>query len=751
MKRALPTFLVALFLASLMITPVALTAVRSDVIPIDFAIPSQVGAHSARVAIYDEDNTTAPIEAGASPALSGLSNNISAVQNLLEGAGHDVTLVTTQDILDHELVTANYDVFLLVNNLPRASVTKLVKEFWLGGGGLLTFHKAFSYLNYESIIWPGLEADAYGLLWGNLSCDVLNVVARHPTMKDYHINDTVTERAYAWTVISESALDGSDVWSYMTPLLKNLTNTDYIYGLAMDSRYEGGRLVHLPGDGLSIAADFESIIKDSVEWLVPRPKGRIVYDLSHQPRLCVDPWDIEFATVYNALNSFTQVRSLAVNHTFTFDKFYPSPSGNFTAERLSDYDVLVIDWPDFNFTTDEVLAIEQWVSEGGSLLMLGDRTGLGGDGNDYINSMLQNFDMNLGTSDILGNLAMTPETHVTLENCIDIILGNRNYLNVIGAAVEIWSDSGNAVVAAQEFGNGRAILASDMNIFDNSLLPQASNEVFALNVLDWLTANDATTLVFTTYGGYHADVATAMRDLGRPYQLALTNDYLDDFLDSKSWELVIVDQSNSYFDTPHLDALYAYVDGGGKLLMSYFDIDDDSTHPLWSKLGVEFSSTLSGEPSMYIWDMSHDIFTQPNDRNAANFTSNVFFSDDGDTLTVLSGHMALAGSTADVQDGNALIIVSNDKQTLYNGYLIDTCTGDEDDSTYRDSVELWQNEIVFMTTPGGGLPAGLDLTTLLIIGGAVLALILILVLVSRRRSGGSPPKKQPKKKSTKKK
>ncbi|MFX1271130.1 MAG: hypothetical protein ACFFAX_05535 [Promethearchaeota archaeon] len=751
MKRVLPMILIAIFLASLTITPSAITIASSEVSPMDFAIPSQVGEHTARVAIYDEDNTTAPVEAGASPALSGLTNNVDELKTLLEGAGHDVTLVTTQDILDHELITANFDVFVLVNNLPRLGITKLVKEFWLGGGGLLTFHKAFSYLNYESIILPGLAADGYGLLWGNQSCDILNVVARHPTMKDYHINDTVSERPYDWTVIAESVLDGSDVWSYMTPLLKNLTNINLIYGLAMDSRYEGGRLVHLPGDGQSIAADFESIIKDSVEWLVPKPKGRIAYDLSHQPRLCVDPWDVDFATVYHPLNSFTQFRSLAVNHTFTFDKFYPSASGNFTAERLSDYDVLVIDWPDLNFTTAEILAVEQWVSEGGSLLMLGDRTGLGGDGNDYINSMLQNFDMNLGTSDILGNLAMTAETHVTLENCVEIILGNRNYLNVIGAAVEIWTDSGNAVVAAQEFGEGRAVLASDMNIFDNSLLPQESNDVFALNVLNWLTANDATTLVFTTYGGYHADVATAMRDLGRPFQLATANDYLDDFLDSKTWDLVIVDQSNYFFDTPHLDALYAYVDGGGKLLMSYFDIDDDSTHPLWSKLGVEFSSTLSGEPSMYIWDVSHDIFTEPNDRNAANFTSNVFFSDDGDTLTVLSGYTALAGSTTDVQDGNALIIVSNDKQTLYNGYLIDTCTGDEDDSTYRDSVELWQNEIVFMTTPGGGLPFDLDLTTLLIIGGAVLALILILVLVSRRRSGGSTPKKQPKKKPAKKK
>jgi hypothetical protein len=419
-----------IFLASLAITPAALTAVTADMTPLDFAIPSQVGEATAKVAIYDEDNTTAPVEAGAAAALSGLTNNVDEVRTLLEGAGHSVTLLTTQDILDHELITADYDVFVLVNNLPRVSITKLVKEFWLGGGGLLTFHKAFSYLNYESIIWPGLDADGYGVLWANLTCDILNVTARHPAMKDYHINDTASERTSDWTVISEAVLDGSDIWYTMTPLLKNLTNPDFVYALAMDSRYEGGRVVHLPGDGSSIASDFESIIADSVEWLVPKPKGRIVFDLTHQPRICIDPWDIEFATVYSTLNSFTQFRTLAVNQTYTFDKLYPTATANLTAERLAPYDVLVLVYPDLNYTAAEMSAVEDWVSGGGSILVLGDRTGMVGPnrGDITLNNLLQNFDMSLGTSNILGNAPMDPATHVTLEWCSAITCGNRNYV-----------------------------------------------------------------------------------------------------------------------------------------------------------------------------------------------------------------------------------------------------------------------------------------------------------------------------------
>ncbi len=183
--------------------------------------------------------------------------------------------------------------------------------------------------------------------------------------------------------------------------------------------------------------------------------------------------------------------------------------------------------------------------------------------------------------------------------------------------------------------------------------------------------------------------------------------------------------------------------------MSYFDMDDASTHPLWSKLGVEYNATLSGEPDMYVWDATHPIFTEPNDHGGANYSAGIFFSDDGDIVTVLDGFTALAGSTPTVQVGKACITVSNTRQTLYNSYLIDTSTGDDDDSTYSDAVELWQNEIVFMTTPSDGQPFPIDPTTLLIIAGAALAIIVILALAMRRRSGGKP-KPKPKKKSKKK-
>jgi hypothetical protein len=198
-----------------------------------------------------------------------------------------------------------------------------------------------------------------------------------------------------------------------------------------------------------------------------------------------------------------------------------------------------------------------------------------------------------------------------------------------------------------------------------------------------------------------------------------------------------------------LDELYAYVDGGGTLIMTYWNLNNNPTHPLWSKLGVEYSSSLTGNPSMYVWDASHPIFSEPNDHGVYNYTVNGPFGDDGDAVTVLAGSTALAGTSVNAQDGTATIVVSNDKQTLFNGAILDNFGTDEDDSTYEDHVELWENEIVFMMTPGGGLPFNLDPMTLLIIGAGVLGVIVIGAVVSRRRGGGSSKPK--KKKSTKKK
>ena len=760
MKRAKPLLLITIFLTTMLIVPSALVigSLNGDANMMGFdgslesqALVSQL-PHNARVAIYDEDNVTVPAISDA--ADGSLTNNLTEVTTLLEDAGHSVDLLTEEDILDHQLITADYDVFIIVNNVPRPSIFNLIKEFSLGGGGLLTFENAVSYLWFGGFIdETSTQDEGNNHYWGYYESSGQNVTTRHSTMTDFHEGDNVTlelkDRVTHWgpELTNQRGTD-------MIHLMNNSITPGYITAFAIDNTRDGGRIVQLPGDGYDITSDMESIIVDSVEWLVPRPIGRIVFDLSHQPRIGIDSWDYPLITNWDTSHNFGDFRDLAATHFYTFDKLYPSATGNLTAERLADYDVLVIAWPDVDYTSAERAAVDAWVAGGGSLLVLGDRTGLnvgGGTGDVFINQMLQNFDMSLGTTDILTEVSVDPETHVTLESCSLLSVGYRNYLVVIGNATEIWMEGSNCIVAGEEYGQGRAILSSDMNIFDNYYLAQDSNIQYALNVLNWLTAVDAEILVHSDYLGQNDPVCKALRDLGLPYQFFYTRQYLDDFLDSKSWDLLIYNNVNSFPESTIYDALYAFVNTGGSLILTYFGVDDHPTHPLWSKLGVEYDSTLAGDPSMYFWDASHPIFTEPNDHDGYNYTSGGLFFDDGDTVTFFDGFTALAGTTTTHQNGSAVIVASDDRKTLFNSLIIDNFSTDEDDSTYMDSVELWENEITFMmtelpTTTGGGLPFDLDTTTLLIIAGAAIGLILVIGLLARRRGGSKPKPKKRKKK-----
>ncbi|MGQ4911565.1 MAG: hypothetical protein ACP6KW_05290 [Candidatus Thorarchaeota archaeon] len=710
--------------------------------------PSQLPHSGVRVAIYDEDNLTVP----AVSAAENLTNHLDEITALLEGAGHTVTPLTTSDILDHKLITAKYDVFILANNLPRESITKLVREFWMGGGGLLTLGGAMSWLWYENILWPDLGYDPRGIAWEYVPTDALNVSARHPTMMDYHINDTLSLPTANWATCSWSLLSGSVVSGYMTRLLHNLTSSDFVSAFVMDlNRKEGGRLVHLPGDGENIPSWLGSIIVDSVEWLLPRPRGRIAFDLTHQARLGIDPWDSEYVTAYTTVANFGQFRDLAVNHTFTFDKLYPSSTGNLTADRLADYDVLIIPWPDVNFSNADCLAVEEWVNDGGSILVLGDRTGLGS-GAAYINTMLRNFDMSLGTTDITSNVHCTPGTHVTLGSSSSLFMGFHNYLSIIGSAVPLWSDGSNTVVAAQQFGSGRAILSADMNVFDNSYLAEDDNSAFAIDALIWLTSTDADILLYSnSMHGVFSECEIALRDLGLSYMSFRSSYYFSSQINSSTWKLLVVNAPFQNLPNETLNTLYSYVDGGGRLLMSYYDMDDAQTHPLWSKLGIEYVSTFTVPPVIHVWDSTHPVFAEPHNMSGATFTSIDLFVDDGDKVSVTGEATALAGATATEQDDEAYMVLGPSEETLYASFLIDSLTTDEDDSTYSDGSELWQNLITYMTTEGGGGGLSLDPTTLAIVGGAALALVLIGGLAKKRRGGSGATKTKTKRKSSRKK
>jgi hypothetical protein len=126
------------------------------------------------------------------------------------------------------------------------------------------------------------------------------------------------------------------------------------------------------------------------------------------------------------------------------------------------------------------------------------------------------------------------------------------------------------------------------------------------------------------------------------------------------------------------------------------------------------------------------------------------FGTDGCTVEVYDNATALAGFSITEQAGNASIILNNANSVLLNTFLLNNMRGDEDNSGYLDTFELWYDQITYMleteTIPDGGI-LDLDLTTLLLIGAGVLVVIIIIAVVARKRgsSGGAKPKAKKKK------
>ncbi len=667
-----------------------------------------------RVAVYNEPNTTAPaydLTGGdINNNVTGLIDDILSLNNRIE-----VTVLHAPDILNRILTTANFDVFIMPDNLPRENIVNMVMDFWLAGGGILSFDGSVSVLCHLGILPPeAISTDGNPAYW-SYSGYGLKISTRHPIAKAYLKDHEIGSTAYNFLAWDWAALSGSVIGTDLTLVAYSPANPNAATAVAFEPTTRGGKVVTISYDLVhELLTGIEPLILDSVDWLAPRPKARIAFDHSHQPRLSLDAWDPY--TLYP--NRYNGTRDWLVANGYTVDKLWPAPMGdNFTLDRLLPYDMLIINTPDFNYTTGDMVAIEAWIAEGGSLLAMGDYPMdiWFKPQNAITNQLLTPFGLSINL--VYGLFSAVTFTdyidHPTIENTASgLYLNAFGFVNITGPAYPIWLDApdGNIVVGASEYGNGRVICMSDINWLQSysDTLDQDSNRQYLLNIANWLTSARAKVLIYTDWfisgNFYRTPLAMALNDLGVKYYLTggFASPYFDYWnlsLNLYQWDMVIVDNSNYYGLDVYFDEISEYVDSGGHLLMSYFFVNTYPADPLWAKLGFEHNADFTNEPPVYIWDAGHDIFTQPVAYNADNFTVGTAFIDDGDRLTVFANATALAGYTSTEQAGEAIIVLRNDEQTLFNAYLIDEFTDDIDDSTYPDNFELWKNEIAFMLRP----------------------------------------------------
>ena len=672
-------------------------------------IPPPQIPRTVRVAIYVEPNTTLPSYITHSPSIDPSHGEMATI---LSTGPFTVTMLDVHDIYNHQLMTASYDVLILPDNVPRENITNQVLEFWLGGGAILALDTAASFLCYFGILPPeSATSDGFGVYW-NYVASSANISARHPVSKAYSVADQFNTPTLNYATWDWAALGTSVIATDLIHIGQYLNSPNDVTILGFDPTDRGGKVVHLWWDGFTDPLPaMHQMIRDACDWLCTRPTGRIVFDLSHLPRRSIDPWDTPYS-MYPG--SYKEMRNEWVRHGFLVDKLYPAASGdNFTLARLAPYDLLVVNVPDYNYTTGDRTAFQTWANNGGSILAFGDYPDpIWFRKQNYQTSMLLSpFGLTMNDTAAVGAsyTSTTFTMHPITEGCTSHFFDAFGYVNVSGSATGVWYDGPNIILATSTYGSGRAVLIADINAYqDGASINSANNKQSVLNLANWLSSTSARVLLYTdeiySPNYYRTSVALALNDLGINFYLtggfALPfYDYFNFSLYQYTWDLVIVDNANQFNLVNYYDDLVNYLDLGGSMIFTSFDVDVGAGHRLLNRLGVAHASSVGGEPAVHIWDSAHHIFTMPHSFTNANFTSTMGYTDDGDKFTTFANATALAGATPALTAGEGFIIVRNDGKTLLNGYLIDNFQTDEDDSTYEDRLELWINEIAFMMAP----------------------------------------------------
>ncbi len=715
-KRASAILIVSLFLAGFFLVPgigispmAHLQESSSSTLQSESNnIPSSLSSNRVpRVAIYDEANSTNPVY------VSGVffNNNHTFVVNLLEAAGYEVSLITSADILNHQLTTANFDVFVLDSNFPRENIIDSVKEFWLAGGGILSISDGNMYLAYSGILPRETEgiSNGRGVYWKYTPYDNSSLTVRNPITQSYpsggQILDQypggfgITSESYSWTNLTATSIAGD-----LTKIAVTSSNSDLVRAISLDPSNEGGKVVQI---GLptwytfyvSYLSNWGPLLVDSVAWLAPKPKARIAFDMSHMPYYGIDSWD----PVASHVALYTSWRNLMVSEGYTVDKFYPSAQGNLTAQRLASYDILVEVLPTIDFATAEVAAVQTWVADGHGLLVMGDNTGINSY-NMHVNHLLSSLPLNISSSTnaVTGVSAFNNQNHPTTEGVTaGVYFATPGFVNYSGSVAPLCGSAADQIiVAAYQHVSGRIILASDINWMEDAYFPTHSNKQFSSNIIDWLSVENGDILIYTVNlapNPFKSPLALALNQLGLHFYLTNSSVYTNISLWYQEWSLVVIAESN-YDASSIYSSLKEYIDQGGRVLMEAWNLDAYPTSPLWATMGAQFVHDWQHAAPVYIWQTGHPIFNTPVQYNAPTLNLTAF-SDQGDRVSVFDNATALAGNSTTPSENGSTIVLRNDGQTLLNTFIIDGLRGDADDSAYVDAFEIWMNEVSFMMRP----------------------------------------------------
>jgi len=177
-------------------------------------------------------------------------------------------------------------------------------------------------------------------------------------------------------------------------------------------------------------------------------------------------------------------------------------------------------------------------------------------------------------------------------------------------------------------------------------------------------------LVYDNDTNFHRSQA-AVASLGWTCTVANAGSF-NTLLTSGSWDCVVMDCPN-YGPTEGWAPFINYIAGGGRAVMSFWDLDNDGgggDPGLPPAFGVAVTQTFWDPQPVYRWDYTNPIFNVPNYVMDLTGLNDSGWIDNGDELAP-AGAVPVAGFSMMQDMSRCAILIGNSGRTIYNGFLFD--------------------------------------------------------------------------------
>jgi hypothetical protein len=199
--------------------------------------------------------------------------------------------------------------------------------------------------------------------------------------------------------------------------------------------------------------------------------GNVLWDLTHGVYLAYEPagYYADLVTQLNSEGFIVDTTTAGVDNVPLFN-----------------YDVLVVNvasaW-NSTYTASEVTAIENFVNNGGGLVVMCDNVITP---NSNINPVAQAFGTTCGISD-LGSPLTDFADHPILSGIseLDPVFGGEITASP-PTALYAWDPGGKGAISATAAGS-KVVMMGDVNFWDNASLSNSDNALFASNIFNWLS------------------------------------------------------------------------------------------------------------------------------------------------------------------------------------------------------------------------------------------------------------------------